>query len=191
VGRPRYQEGLQLLLQALSLLPPHLHVQLDVIGISSQELASPPGLHLPVHLHGYLSKSEPVQRNKYYNLLNQADLVINASPRWGGVSATVEAMHRRTAVLTAPYAEFQALFGNTVSFGSYLGELSPAGVATSIAALLQNSSILAQQQQDAGLAVEGFAWEGFVDRLFDELQALTLKPAPSRSTPSDIPGAIH
>ncbi len=180
VGRPRYSEGLERLLQALMLLPADLPVQLDAIGTSSQDLAFPPGPHLPVHLHGYLSKADPSQRHTYYSLLNQADLVINASSRWGGFSATVEAMHRRTAVLTVPYAEFQALFGNSIPFGAFLSELSPSSVAASITALLQDPAQLALQQQAAHQGVQGFTWQAFVERLFAELDQVPVTGAPSR-----------
>lgn len=173
VGRPRYSEGLELLLQALTQLPADLPVQLDVIGINPQEMAVPPELQQAVRLHGYLSKADSAQRITYYTLLNQADLVINASSRWGGVSATVEAMHRRTSVLTAPYAEFQALFGNTILFGDYLGELTPAAVAAAITAQLREPVRLAEQQQAAHQVVDGFTWEGFVDRLFEALQSMS------------------
>lgn len=190
VGRPRYQEGLELLLQALPLLPADLPVQLDVIGISPQDLAAPSELKPSVRLHGYLSKADPPQRQTYYALLNQADLVINASSRWGGVSATVEAMHRRTAVLTAPYAEFQALFGSTIPFGAYLTPLTPAALAAAITAQLHEPR-LAKQQEAAFEAVQGFAWEGFVDRLFAEVEAL---PSSAESSCSALPAireSIH
>ncbi|KMM17580.1 glycosyltransferase [Synechococcus sp. GFB01] len=182
VGRPRYLEGLELLLQAVALLPADLPVQLDAIGIGAPDLASPPALQLPVHLHGYLSKADPAQRHTYYSLLNQADLVITASSGWGGFSATVEAMHRRTAVLTAPYAEFQALFGTTIPFGAYLPELTPAALAVAITTQLREPDRLAQQQQAAHTAVLEFTWEVFVDRLLAELETLT-----SNTWPSSIP----
>ena len=191
VGRPRYSEGLELLLQALQLLESHLPVQLDVIGISPQEVDAPSALQPMLQLHGYLSKADPEQRHTYYELLNQADLVINASSRWGGVSATVEAMHRRTAVLTAPYAEFQALFGSSIPFGSYLGELSPTAVAAAIFAQLQDPALLAEQQQAAYEAVRGFSWESFVDRLLAEVESLQSNPSPSSFPSLAIPEAIH
>lgn len=191
VGRPRYREGLELLLQALHLLPADLPVQLDVIGISPQDLAAPSELKPSVRLHGYLSKADSAQRAMYYSLLNQADLVINASSRWGGVSATVEAMHRRTAVLTAPYAEFQAIFGSSIPFGSYLCELSPTAVAAAIFAQLQDPALLAEHQQAAYEAVQGFSWESFVDRLLAEVEALPSNPSPSSSPSPAIPEAIH
>lgn len=180
VGRPRYSEGLERLLHSLMLLPADLQVQLDAIGTSPKDLASPLSLRLPVQLHGYLSKSDPAERQTYYNLLNQADLVINASSRWGGFSATVEAMHRRTAVLTVPYAEFQALFGSSIPFGAFLSELSPVSVAASITALLQDPPQLALQQQAAHLAVQGFTWQSFVDRLFAELDQVPVTGASTR-----------
>lgn len=180
VGRPRYSEGLERLLHSLMLLPADLQVQLDAIGTSPKDLASPLSPRLPVQLHGYLSKSDPAERQTYYNLLNQADLVINASSRWGGFSATVEAMHRRTAVLTVPYAEFQALFGSSIPFGAFLSELSPVSVAASITALLQDPPQLALQQQAAHLAVQGFTWQSFVDRLFAELDQVPVTGASTR-----------
>ncbi|WP_255019080.1 glycosyltransferase [Cyanobium sp. WKJ7-Wakatipu] len=191
VGRPRYSEGLELLLQALDLLPSDLPVQLDAIGISSEDLASPPRRHRLVQLHGYLSKADPTQRSVYYNLLNKADLVINASSRWGGVSATVEAMHRSTAVLTAPYEEFQALFGRTISFGDYLNSLTPSAISAAISAQLQDLVRLAEHQQAAHHAVQGFTWEGFVDRLFSEVDSLSPKPYHSLPKSSAIRKSIH
>lgn len=191
VGRPRYREGLELLLQALQLLPADLPVQLDVIGISPQDLVAPSELKPSVCLHGYLSKADSPQRQTYYALLNQADLVINASSRWGGVSATVEAMHRRTAVLTAPYAELKAIFGSTIPFGAYLGELSPTAVAAAIFAQLQDPALLAEHQQAAYEAVRGFSWESFVDRLLAEVETLPSNPSPSSSPSLAIPAAIH
>ena len=172
VGRPRYQQGVELLLQALALLPADLSVHLDVIGIESQNLPSALTRRISVRLHGYLSKAEPEQRQQYYDLLNEADLLINASSLWAGFSATVEAMFRRTAVLTPPYAEFQALFGGTLSFGAYLHALTPESLAAAIANQLHDPVRLAQQQAAASKVVESFTWKSFVDRLLQELVAL-------------------
>lgn len=180
IGRPRYREGLERLLAALQLLPPDLPVQLDVIGIDASKLHQVPSPSSPVRWHGYLSKADPEQRTTYYQLLNQADLVINASSLWGGFSSTVEAMHRRTAVLTAPYHEFQSLFGTEIEFGSYLSELTPEAIAVAISSLIQNPGRLAEAQQAAHRAVQHFTWQAFVDRLFQELAAL---PAPGSSDP--------
>jgi glycosyltransferase involved in cell wall biosynthesis len=186
VGRPRYQQGLELLLQALALLPGELSVQLDVIGIARQDLPADSIHSVPVRLHGYLSKADPEQRQLYYNLLNQADLMINASSLWAGFSATVEAMHRRTAVLTAPYAEFQALFGETPAFGAYLSALTPDALAAAIANQLHDPLRLAQQQQAAHQAVEAFTWQAFVDRLLQELAALQAEQPMSAPVPSAL-----
>ena len=191
VGRPRYSKGLELLLQALFLLPSSLPVSLDVIGLGSQQVAVPSELQHSVHLHGYLNKADAAQRLSYYSLLNHADLVINASSRWGGVSATVEAMHRRTAVLTPPYSEFQALFGCTISFGSYLSELTPSAVAEAISALLDDPTLLAQQQQAAYDSVEQFTWKSFVDGLLAEVESLPHSPPFNSSPSSAISQAIY
>lgn len=172
VGRARYQQGLELLLQALSLFPADLPVQLDVIGMSPDDLAHAPSPGQTVCFHGYLSKADPVERSLYYSLLNQADLLINASSLWGGVSATVEAMHRKTAVITPPYADFQALFVQSIPFGTYLKELNPSTLAAAILAELQSPSQLAKRQEAASTAVEGFFWPVFIDRLFQEIALL-------------------
>ena len=126
---------------------------------------------ITISLHSNLLIDECQQ---YYDLLNQADLLINASSLWAGFSATVEAMHRHTAVLTAPYAEFQALFGKKLTFGDYLENLTPDVVAAAIASQLHDQPRLAQQQQAAHHAVESFTWEAFVDRLFQELADLPI-----------------
>jgi len=170
VGRPRYQEGLDLLLKALSLLPADQSVKLDVIGIGEGSLSTTSETQPQVKLHGYLNKADPTQRNTFYRLLNEADLILNTSSQWGGFSATVEAMHRYTAVLTAPYAEFQTIFGNEISFGHYLYELTPAAVAHAISAEIQDTDIIIEHQTCAPNAVQDFTWTLFVDRLLEELQ---------------------
>lgn len=172
VGRSRYLRGLELLLQALAKLPADLSVQLDVIGIAPEDLASEQIRVRPVYLHGYLSKSNPDERQLYYDLLNQADLLINASSLWAGFSATVEAMHRRTVVLTPPYPEFRTIFGDTLSFGAYLPALTPDALASCIADHLHDSHRLARHQQAAHQAVQDYTWQAFVDRLLQELAAI-------------------
>jgi glycosyltransferase involved in cell wall biosynthesis len=172
IGRLRYREGLDRLLASLQLLPADLPVQLDVIGIDATEVSDLPSPLHPVHLHGYLSKAESSQRQLYYHLLNQADLIVNASERWGGFSATVEAMHRRTAVITPPYSEFTAIFGNAIPFGLLLRELSPQGLTAAISAELADPQQLKAQQEAAHGAVAGFSWPAFVDRL--EQECITL-----------------
>lgn len=70
VGRPRYIEGLELLLRAISLLPEEHKVQLDVIGISDEDYSNLGYSDLPVIAHGYLSKADAAQRAMFYGLLN-------------------------------------------------------------------------------------------------------------------------
>lgn len=169
VGRPRYLEGLHLLCRALARFPSPKDVELDVIGIHPQDAASLPGVGSTIRLHGYLSKADSQQRHLYYQLLNQADLIINASRRWGGFSATVEAMHRRTAVLTPPYAEFTNLFGDSIPFGGYCSELHPDALASAIQAQLENPGKLAARQDAAHQAVQTMTWTAFVEQLWDQL----------------------
>jgi glycosyltransferase involved in cell wall biosynthesis len=168
IGRPRYREGLDRLLASIQLLPADLPVQLDVIGLNATQVSDLPNPLHPVHLHGYLSKAESSQRQLYYHLLNQADLIVNASERWGGFSATVEAMHRRTAVLTPPYSEFTAIFGDAIPFGLLLRDLSPQALSAVISAELAAPQRLKAQQEAAHGAVAGFSWPAFVDRLEQE-----------------------
>jgi glycosyltransferase involved in cell wall biosynthesis len=171
IGRPRYWEGLQLLLRALTLLPKDVPVRLDAIGMTASDGDPMPRGSHQVVFHGYLSKANAEQRQLYYSLLNDADLIVNASATWGGFSATVEAMHHRTAVLTPPYVEFQSLFGKRLPFGSYLCELSADAVAKSIASLLHEPATLAARQQAAHRVVQGMTWMAFVDRLLNEIPA--------------------
>lgn len=169
IGRRRYREGLERLIAALQLVPADPPLRLDVIGIGAEDVAPYPASAHAISLHGYLSKADPAERQRYYALLNQADLIINASEVWGGVSATVEAMHRFTAVLTPPYAEFTALFCDSIPFGAYLAELSPQALAGAITALVASAETLTAQQQAAHAAMASFTWSAFVDRLLAEI----------------------
>jgi glycosyltransferase involved in cell wall biosynthesis len=170
IGRPRYREGLELLLQALPFILSHVPVRLDVIGMEPAKYSASSPSGQATCFHGYLSKADPIQRRRYYELLNNADLIINATERWGGFSATVEAMHRYSAVLTPPYAEFEAMFGEDIPFGTYLRNLTPDGLVEAITGMLQNPARLAQQQQAAHQAVQHFSWNAFVNQLFDLIE---------------------
>jgi len=172
VGRQRYLSGLRLLLDSLSLLPDAIHIQLDIIGMDLLDFSLLGPQRFPVNFHGYLSKEIADERRLYYALMNNADLVINASSIWGGFSATVEAMHRYTAVITPPYSEFRALFGHKISFGSYLSDLTPSCLSSSIADLLLDSQSLQQKKQNAHEAVKSFTWKNFVTRLLADISSL-------------------
>lgn len=170
VGRPRYQQGLRLLLESISLIPSTIPVHLDVVGIGPTDISFEFPNSISVSLHGYLSKANTSQRGLYYRLLNEADLIINASKRWGGFSATVEAMYRKAAVLTTPYSEFQALFGRfSIPFGSYLYDLSPEYISNAIIDHVTDPVALADKQTEAHLAVESMSWQAFTKRLLSEL----------------------
>ncbi len=116
----RYRKDAQLLGDAFRLLwqdEDYRHLQLHIIGMERRDLRLPS--HLPVICHGYLNKDRPSENATYYQLLTDARMVINPSPRWGAFSSLIEAMYFYTPVIVSPFDAFTDTFGKEIDFGCY------------------------------------------------------------------------
>lgn len=168
VGSNKYLSGVKLIINALAGTPAgrfHLHV----IGLSADDVRPYRHSQLPVTFHGYLSKGHPQQRADYYATLDLADIIVNATPKWGPFSATVEAMSRHTAVITPPYDEFVEVFDSHLSFGSYLESLSEHAIVNAINDLSTDPVKLADAKIHAAAAVKDFRYSTFVRKLCDSI----------------------
>ena len=68
---------------------------------------------------GTYGKTSP-EREKYYNLLKSARVLINPASKWGGYSSTIEAMYYGCPIIVSPYDDFIEEFGKLIPFGYYL-----------------------------------------------------------------------
>lgn len=159
IGGSKYKEGAELLIQAFQKLRAQLpDLKLDIIGMQAAEFSELPK---GITCYGYLDKGKDSDRNKYYELMQNAKMYINPTPKWSAFSASVEAMYFYNPVLLTPYDEFIETFGNAISFGQYYD--GKQDLATAILQIFQhpNYGILCENAHEA---VKGFTWNAYIDK---------------------------
>lgn len=167
VGKSKYLVGATNLVAVFkSLIGQNIEIELDIIGLKESDFAEP--LPENVTCHGYLDKGNPEQRERYYNLLSNASIFINTTPKWGAFSASLEAMHFYTPVIITPYIEFVNTFGESIDFGKYYKEES-GNLGDIIMSILGNPSYR-QLCINAHKAVEKHSWSGFVENLIQTIE---------------------
>lgn len=162
IGREAYLEGLHRLIEAVDLLPhkPHIHV----IGISRDRLPEVPEY---VTIHGFLRKDHPEENLLFYNLLRDARILVNPTPRWAGYSSVIEAMYYYTPVVVSPFTQFVKEFGSDIGFGRYVAsEDSASDLATTIRSLLElPPAAYRAMALDAHARVHTYTWDNYTDAM--------------------------
>lgn len=169
IGNHRYKGAAQELIKSFNELKrkyPELH--LDVIGMTSNELKEV-SLAEDITCHGYLNKTDPCQRDKYYELLLNAHVLVNPARKWGGYSSTVEAMYYGCPVLIAPYADFVKEFGDKIDFGIYLdGSERLTDALDKIISMSQEEYCI--MSNNASRRVASYTWDNYVDDFLADLE---------------------
>ena len=133
IGRKTtYLEAAKKLVEAYKLLKEeeaYKDYELDIVGCAASDFDSLPE---GVTCYGFLNKSEERDRKTYYDLLLGAKVLVNANPKWGAFSSTVEAMYYYTPVIVSPYQDFVKNFGKEIDFGVYNQDFSASGIANNI-----------------------------------------------------------
>ncbi len=174
IGGKKYIEGARRLIAAYELLKPSFPaLTLTLIGLSRQDFRSLPA---GVECHGYLDKGRDDQRNTYYELMRNARVIVNTTPKWGAFSAMIEAMQFFTPVIVTPYDEFVRTFGRDIPFGMYCEDEHPSTLATLIEQML-TSARYARLCTEAHAAVQAFSWPAYIDRVLNIVE----KPSPRRA----------
>lgn len=167
VGRKDYIEGASLLIQTFKQLQQYNSaVQLHIIGLCKSNFS-----HLPanVHCYGFLHKDIEVERHLYYDLIINARVFVNPTPKWAGYSSTIEAMYFGTPVIVSPYEDFVNEFGETLDFGLYNTIFSTDALARNIQDIFQhdNYSQLCIRAHDR---VKSYTWDAYVDKVLKLIQ---------------------
>lgn len=166
VGSKKYLEGAESLIKAFEMLKPaYPELSLHLIGIEESNLRRLP---VDVFCYGYLDKAIDVQKEKYYDLLKDAKIFINTTPRWAAFSASIEAMYYYTPVIVSSYGEFKETFGEVIGFGSYCEENSVPLIAQSIEGILNHPGYESLCNQ-AHEAVKEFTWDAYVDKIIQKM----------------------
>lgn len=162
IGNQKYAAGAESLLAAFRLLKEsNPAVSLDIVGMRERDF---PLLPEGVRCHGYLDKGVERDRRLFYELLSNASVFVNTTPKWGAFSATLEAMDFYTPVILRPYDEFVATFGQTPDFGRYCEDDAPEALCHAIRSVLNDPSY-AELCLQAHQAVKEATWDRYVDQL--------------------------
>jgi glycosyltransferase involved in cell wall biosynthesis len=161
VGTRKYLQGAVDLINAYLLLKKHFpELLLDIIGLENTDIEFlPPG----VTCHGYLDKGVSSQADQYYELVINARLFINTTPKWGAFSACLEAMYFYTPVVVTAYKEFTETFGQSIAFGAYY-KTEETDLADTIMQLLANPDYDSLCTK-ANEAAREHTWNQYVDNM--------------------------
>ena len=165
IGRKTtYLEAAKKLIEAYKLLKEeeaYKDYELDIVGCAASDFGSLPE---GVTCYGFLNKSEEKDRKTYYDLLLNAKVLVNANPKWGAFSSTVEAMYYYTPVIVSPYQDFVKNFGEKIDFGVYNQNFTAKSIATDIKSII-NSDNYIEMCNFAHEKVKSYTWENYVKQL--------------------------
>lgn len=161
IGDFRYKEGLISLIQAVRDLQTSLKLHLNVIGMDQL-----PGIECAnVTYHGYLDKSKPDQKEKYYRIIRNSKVIINTTPKWAGFSSMLEAMYWCTPIIITPFKNFKDIFGDEIKSG-YFCDNSSILIKEKIEKIfaLDKSSYM-QMCREAHSSAKPYTWASYVDKM--------------------------
>lgn len=165
IGRKTtYLEAAKKLIEAYKLLKQekaYKDYSLDIVGCAASDFSSLPE---GVTCYGFLNKSEERDRIIYYDLLLNAKVLINPTPKWGAYSSTIEAMYFYTPVIVSPYETFVNEFGETIDFGLYNENYTAEGIAEDIKNVIFDDKFKSLCE-NAHNRVEKYTWSSYVDKV--------------------------
>lgn len=170
VGSPKYLAGALALINAFEALKKQYPLlKLHIVGMNETDIGRT--LPLDVSCYGYMDKGNDKERRLYYDLFKRAKVVINTTPKWGGFSATIEAMYFYNPIVVMPYDEFVETFGKQINFGVYCTENTPEAIEKSVRAIIEHPAynLLCTQANDA---VKDYTWSAYIDKMIASINAL-------------------
>ncbi len=168
IGRLSYMQAAKDLIVACSeLKKQNTDLECHIIGLTAQQLGEDT-LPKGVTCHGYLRKNVQSEKEKYYDLLMRARVVVNHTPNWGAYSSIVECMFYGCPIIISPYEDFVENFGETISFGRYMKEHDSLVNALSI--FLKDCTAYDDMCVQAHNAVKDYTWSNYVDAFIQSLK---------------------
>lgn len=173
IGGMRYKYAAVELIEAYTRLKTVFpELRLDIIGMTTDQLGLNKSVSSGIECYGYLNKDVLSQREKYYELLLQAKVLVNTAAQWGGYSSTTEAMYYACPVIVAPYEDFVENFGKDIQFGLYH---KPGKLDHELIELLNLNQV---QYRNMAMAardkVKDYTWSNYIDVFLKDLQSKNL-----------------
>jgi glycosyltransferase involved in cell wall biosynthesis len=168
VGRKQYIAGAKSLIAAYRKLEgDYPGLQLHIVGMEEKDFSNLPSR---VKCYGYLDKAKPEQKAVYYGLLKKAKVFVNTTPQWGSFSAMLEAMHFYNPIVTTPFGDWVATFGEKMNFGCYCEDNSEMTLCSHLKFIFETKTydILCANAHEA---VMGFSWDNYIEKVLNKIQA--------------------
>ncbi len=166
IGSGKYMEGAKSLIAAHSIIKSdYPNLLLHIVGIQESDFSDLPA---GVKCYGYLDKAHSGQKDQYYSLLGKAKVFVNTTSKWGAFSAMLEAMFFYVPVITTPYKECVATFGEHIRFGCYCEDGSTETLCSKLRFVFQ-SEFYEELCDNAHQAVKDFSWDNYIDKVLGEI----------------------
>ena len=162
VGQAFYLAGaLDLITAANNLRREGIDCEVDIIGINPKLIKVK---YSWLKIHGYLDKQNPCDKVKYYDILSNARLFVNTTPRWSGFQALLEAMYFHNPIVVQSNESLRSYFSNLTAVGFILEKEGPSLESILVESL--NDTARYQQMSDAARkSVESSTWNSFTNKL--------------------------
>ena len=173
IGSARYKEGLRSLIRAFhEYKKEYPGLELDVIGMSKIDFEQ--SLQEGVYCHGYLNKDRTYEREKYYQLIRKARILVNTTPKWGAFSSALEAMYHYTPVVVSPYCEFVETFGQQINFGFYCAKNEPGDIVKCLRDAF-NDPNYESLCINANSAAKEHTWDAYISKMLKKVEDIGMK----------------
>lgn len=178
IGRPAYSKGAQTLIDAVlhhnNMVENDNLWHLDIIGMERKDISNP----CPKYCHcwGYLNKSIPEQKEKYYTLLKYASVLVNTTAVWNGASSLMEALYYGTPIIVSKNPEILEMIGENRVFCKYCQEQDMASLLKQLEILLMSpKNEYWEIAHNAHEFAEQFTWDKFADHFCTMAEILLSK----------------
>ncbi len=172
IGNTKYINGANVLIKSSQILKQkYPGLTIHFIGLTEDKF----NIEMPdyIKFYGYLNKDLIEDRSKFYNLLEEACLFVNTTPKWAAYSSMIEAMYFGTPVFVTQCDDNVKTFGSDINFGLYALENSEKHVISGIDNILSDPNY-ENLCRNAKKAVSEFGWPKYVDNMLqimeDELE---------------------
>ena len=162
VGQAFYLAGaLDLIKAANKLQCKGIDCEVDIIGINPKLIKVK---YSWLKIHGYLDKQNPRDKAKYYDILSNARMFVNTTPRWSGFQAILEAMYFHNPIVVQSNESLRSYFTNLTYVGHILEEDGPS-LETILERSLMDKAQYQQMCDAARISVESSTWNSFINKL--------------------------
>ena len=166
-NKTTYYHGAVMLIEAYSKIKAvYPKLELHIVAMTAEDFDNLPD---GVFCHGYLHKDIEEECKLYYDLLLEARIICNPTPKWAGISSIMEAMYFYTPFIIAPFDDFKEYIGDTLDCGYFNEEFESSTLANNIQRML-NAKDYEQMALNGHEHVKDYTWDNFIEWFLSETE---------------------